>query len=181
MILILVSSLTLKYCSSWQIYYRSRNYLIEKPRKLYYSVFASGYDGLNKYIFIHTYIHTHTHTHTHTRTHTRAVHKQTKSQKNASGSCHNGPPLIEWCLINRRLAATEWRYLSHFYWAIVTVLLLSTSVFLLPAPSLGHIHTGIFLLILYKYNVIDESNNKGIKLSSEKETNLLTVFWEGNS
>lgn len=117
-IIILVSSCALIFsCPSWQ------QILFFNPRNLHYSVFASGHECPN----IHTY--------------TRAVRKQTKTHINASGSCHNRPPLMEWCLINRRLAAKEWRYLSHFYWAMVTVLLLSTSK-CFPPWSIRHIHTG---------------------------------------
>lgn len=84
--------------------------LLWNPKNVHYSVFAWGHKCSN----IHTY--------------TCAVYEQTKTHRNASGSCHNRPPLMEWCLINRRLAAKEWRYLSHFHWAMVTALLLSTNM-----------------------------------------------------
>lgn len=45
-------------------------------------------------------------------THKSAVHKQTHTRWNASGICHNRPPLMEWCLINRGLPARPWRYHS---------------------------------------------------------------------
>lgn len=47
-------------------------------------------------------------------TNTSTVHKQKHTQTywNASGICHNRPPLMEWCLINRGLEAKPWRYHS---------------------------------------------------------------------
>lgn len=118
-IIILASCLVLAFvCPSWRMH--CRTYFFFYSRNLHYSAFALGHLCPN----IHTYTH--------------AVYKQLKTHKNASGSCHNRPPMMEWCLINRRLAAKEWRYLSHFYWAMVTNQLLLNKYF--PPWSIAQAH-----------------------------------------
>lgn len=118
--------------------------------------------GLNKYTQT-KYAQTHTHTYT------SGVHKQTKTHKNASGTCHNRASLLEWCLINRRLVATGCRYLSHFYSALVTLLLLWTRK-CFPPCSVAHLkfllqYNQIHNVLLFHYSFLSNMYIVGMHLN----------------